>query len=506
MAKLRVILWDHLTHSLPIIEEADPNQDIFFFAEVKEQTHHVPHHKKKLVFLLSAMRHFAASLKQEGYQVHYVTLDDPQNTQTIAGEITRFLKGRSMSGVLVTEPSDYHMLQEMRSLEASYSVGILEDQRFITSHEEFERWAWGKKSLVMEYFYRENRKKTGFLMNGKEPEGGHWNYDKENRKPLKKDMFIPSPQQFTPDAITQEVMTLVEEHCADHFGLLENFWFGVTREQAFEALAYFCEHALPFFGDYQDAMAEGEPFLFHSLLSHYLNAGLLGAWEICEQVEACYKRGHVSINAAEGYIRQIIGWREYIRGIYWMHMPGYVDRNALEAKRPLPDFYWTGKTSMKCLSQAVTMTREEAYSHHIQRLMVTGNFALLAGLDPQAVHEWYLAVYADAYEWVESPNTIGMSLFADGGVVGTKPYIASGAYINRMSNFCKTCPYDVKDKFGEKACPFNFLYWDFLMRHEERFKDNHRMGIAYKNLQKLEMKDREILQAKAKSFLDGLES
>jgi deoxyribodipyrimidine photolyase-related protein len=296
----------------------------------------------------------------------------------------------------------------------------------------------------MEHFYREMRRETGLLMGADgEPEGGRWNFDKANRKRLPKGIAPPSPLHHPPDPITREVLALVDTHFPRHFGSLEPFWFAVSAEQAKESLAHFVAQALPSFGDFQDAMKEGEPTLFHAIIGLYLNTGLLDPLDACRLAEAAYLRGHAPLNAVEGFIRQIIGWREYVRGIYWLKMPDYAETNFLEASRPLPSFYWSGDTEMNCLRQCIIQTRDEAYAHHIQRLMVIGNFALLAGLAPQEVEEWYLSVYADAFEWVELPNTHGMALFADGGVLGSKPYAASGKYINRMSNYCAGCQYDV---------------------------------------------------------------
>ncbi|MEM9989263.1 MAG: cryptochrome/photolyase family protein, partial [Pseudomonadota bacterium] len=290
----------------------------------------------------------------------------------------------------------------------------------------------------------------------------------------------------------------------DHFGSLENFQYAVTRDDALRALDDFIDVALPAFGDYQDAMATGEDFLHHSLVSAYLNAGLLTPLEICEAAVEAYHDDHAPLNAVEGFVRQIIGWREFIRGLYWLEMPSYKETNALKADRALPDFYWTGETDMHCLSEVVRATRDYAYAHHIQRLMVTGNFALLAGILPEAVNEWYLIVYADAYEWVQLPNTHGMALWADGGVVGTKPYAASGSYIQRMSNYCSSCDYSPSKKLGEGACPFNYLYWDFILRHEKKFRQNHRMGMVMRNLDRKEEAEKKEIKKQAKDFLDAL--
>lgn len=450
--------------------------------EVQEEATYVRHHKKKIAFLFSAMRHFSDQLKRDGWQVDYVQLDDPENTGSFTGEIERAVQRFHPDRLLVTEPSEWRVLESMRAWpnKLDCPVEILEDDRFIATHAEFQAWANGRKQLRMEYFYREIRRKTGLLMNGDQPEGGKWNYDAENRKPAQTDLFMPTPKRFAHDDITRGVLALVRERFANHFGDLDPFWFGVTRTQAMSALDQFIDTALRNFGDYQDAMLEGEKFLFHSILSLYINVGLLGALEVCQRVEAAYRDGQVPLNAAEGFIRQVIGWREYVRGIYWLKMPDYVDLNFFGNTRDLPDFYWTVNTEMACLRAALSQTKEEAYAHHIQRLMVTGNFALLAGVDPKQVHEWYLAVYADAYEWVELPNTLGMSQFGDGGILGSKPYAASGNYIHKMSNHCKTCRYDVKQKTGEDACPFNPLYWDFLHRNREKLASNPRMGQMYR--------------------------
>ena len=450
--------------------------------EVVEEATYVRHHKKKIAFLFSAMRHFAEELRAAGWTVDYVRLDQPESTGSFRGEVERAVDRLAADRIVVTEPGEWRVLESMQTWAETFArpVDILEDSRYIATREAFQAWASGRKQLRMEYFYRETRRKTGLLMEGDQPAGGKLNYDSENRKPAKADLSMPAPLRTPPDDITKDVLALVSDRFNDHFGDLEPFWFGVTRAQAQAALDYFIDNALANFGDYQDAMLEGEKFLYHSLLSLYLNAGLLDPLEICQRAEQAYRGGLAPLNAAEGFIRQIIGWREYVRGIYWLKMPGYVDLNFFENKRDLPEFYWTAETEMACMKAAISQTKEEAYAHHIQRLMVTGNFALLAGIDPKQVHEWYLAVYADAYEWVELPNTLGMSQFADGGVLGSKPYAASGNYINKMSDHCKHCSYDVKQKTGPQACPFNPLYWDFLHRNRDRLNGNPRMAQMYR--------------------------
>ena len=474
--------------------------------EVSEEATYVRHHKKKIAFLFSAMRHFASELTDQGWTVEYVRLDDEGNTGSFTGEIERAVAAHSPDQVLVTEPGEWRVRTAMDtwSERLNAPVEILEDDRFIASHADFRDWAEGRKQLRMEYFYREMRRKTGLLMDGDQPEGGKWNYDSENRKPAKADLFMPTPMRFDPDPVTKDVLNLVAGRFDNHFGDLTPFWFGVTGADAQAALDYFIEAALPKFGDYQDAMLEGEKFLYHSILSLYINAGLLAPIEVCQQVEAAYKRGHAPLNAAEGFIRQIIGWREYVRGIYWLKMPDYVEENFFGNTRALPDFYWTGETDMACLRAAITQTKEEAYAHHIQRLMVTGNFALLAGIDPKYVHEWYLAVYADAYEWVELPNTLGMSQFADGGVLGSKPYASSGNYIHKMSDHCKSCAYDVKTKTGDGACPFNPLYWDFLDRNRDKLAGNPRMAQMYRTWDRMGDEKKADYLTSAKAILDDL--
>jgi deoxyribodipyrimidine photolyase-related protein len=477
MAKtLILILGDQLTPQISALRGADPADCVVLIAEVAAEAGYVPHHKKKIAFLFSAMRHFADELRGLGWTVDYVSFDDAENTGSLAGEVLRAAARHKASVLRVTEPGEWRVLEDVRALDTALDLHILPDGRFIASHAEFEAWAEGRKSLRMEFFYRDMRRKTRLLMNGDAPEGGQWNFDHDNRKPASGDLLMPRPLRFVPDATTEAVLDLVEARFSDHFGTLRPFWFATRRADAEAAFAHFLKAALPRFGDYQDAMLADERFLYHAVVALYLNCGLLDPLAMARAAEEEYRAGRAPLNAVEGFIRQIIGWREYVRGIYWREGPDYVRRNALGATRPLPSFYWTGKTDMACIRACVEQTRDEAYAHHIQRLMVTGNFAMLAGVDPFAVHEWYLAVYADAYEWVEAPNTVGMSQFADGGLLASKPYAASGAYINRMSDYCSGCHYDVKAKAGPKACPFNYLYWDFIARHRDRLKGNPRMA------------------------------
>lgn len=502
------VLGDQLSLDLASLVASDPATSRVLMVEAEEEATYVRHHKKKIAFVFSAMRHFAEELRGLGWQVDYVRLDDPGNTGSFTGEVKRAATRLKPDAIRVTEPGEWRVLEAMRRWERETGVPVemLEDDRFLCPHGQFAEWADGRKQLRMEYFYREMRRETGLLMEDGEPAGGQWNYDHDNRKPAGRDLSMPKPFRVEPDEITKDVLALVETRFGDHFGALEPFGFPVTRQDAVRALDGFIETSLARFGDFQDAMLVGEPLLYHSLLSPCLNVGLLSPLEVCRRVEQAWKAGGVPINAAEGFIRQIIGWREYVRGIYWRFMPDYVTRNALGADKSLPDFYWTGETDMACLRAAITQTRDEAYAHHIQRLMVTGNFAMLAGVDPHAVHAWYLAVYADAFEWVELPNTLGMSQFADGGLLGSKPYAASGNYINKMSDYCAGCRYDVKEKTGEGACPFNPLYWNFLVRNEDRLRGNPRMRQMYSTWDRMAGDRKDGYRQAAAAVLDALES
>jgi deoxyribodipyrimidine photolyase-related protein len=507
MKTLRLILGDQLSQRISSLRDADQQNDAVLMCEVVNEATYVKHHQKKIAFLFSAMRHFAEELKQEGHRVIYIPLTDPDNTGSFSGEAQRACENERPDRIVVTFPGEYRVLHELEQLESQLGlpVEIRPDDRFIVTREEFSDWAEGRKTLQMEYFYREVRRKHGILMDGDDPEGGEWNYDASNRKPFKGETEIPPPFRVKPDSITKDVMKLVGERFGDHFGDLKPFHFAVTRKDALKALHAFIDERLSNFGDYQDAMVQGEPWMFHAHIGMLLNCGLLDARECVEAAEASYRKRKLPLNSVEGFIRQIIGWREYVRGIYWLKMPEYARANFLEAERPLPGFYWTGETPMNCLKQCVTETKANAYAHHIQRLMVLGNFALLIGVDPAEVNEWYLSVYADAYEWVELPNVTGMTLFADGGVLATKPYAAGGAYINRMSDYCKSCAFKVTVKTGPDACPFNYLYWDFLMRNREKLAGNRRLGMMYRNLERMQKKQKKAVRESADSFLSQLQ-
>lgn len=502
------VLGDQLSMGLSSLNGADKASSVILMMEVDEETTYVRHHKAKIAFILSAMRHHAEALRDAGWTVDYVTLDDPDNAGSFTGEVARATERHDPERIVVTEAGEWRVATMLDQWADKFDlpVELRPDTRFIASRREFEDWAEGRKSLTMEYFYREMRRKTGLLMNGGDPEGGKWNYDKENRKPAERDLMMPKPLAFEPDAITREVLDLVANRFADHPGSLAAFDWAVTRADAEKQASHFFDHALERFGDYQDAMLTGERHVYHSLLSPYLNAGLLDPLDLCREAEKRYRAGKAPLNSVEGYIRQIIGWREYVRGIYWREGPDYVTRNFLNATRPLPGFYWTGETDMHCLSEAIGQTLETAHAHHIQRLMVTGNFALLIGADPAEVHRWYLEIYADAYEWVELPNTLGMSQFADGGLLGSKPYASSGSYIDRMSDYCASCRYDVKQRTGDQACPFNALYWDFLARNRDRLGGNHRLAMIYRSWDRMDDAIRTELRAQAMRFLQRLDA
>ncbi len=508
MSNLFLILGDQLSESISSLQHFNKEHDRIIMCEVAEETDYVPHHPKKIAFIFSAMRHFASELEAKGYNVIYTKLDDPDNSKSFDQEVFRFIDKFKPKRLIITEPGEFRILEKFKNWQSTLDieVEIRVDDRFLCSTKEFNMWARGKSQLRMEFFYREMRKKHKILIdNSNKPIGGKWNYDSENREKAPNSLKSPKRISHKKDTITLEVLELVSKNFGKNFGNLLPFHMAVTREQALKELHHFIEELLPNFGKYQDVMISNEAYLYHSLIASYLNVGLLLPLEVCKLAEAKYCKGEVSLNSAEGFIRQILGWREYIRGIYWLKMPEYKEHNFLKAQRKLPNFYWGVKTNMHCISQAVSHTQEHAYSHHIQRLMITGNFALLAGIDPKEVCDWYLAVYADAFEWVELPNTLGMALFGDGGIVASKPYAASGKYINKMSNFCKSCKYDPEISVGENACPFNSLYWNFIIQHEAKFSKNNRMLYVYSTLKKMDKNKLTALQQHASNTLKKME-
>ncbi|WP_448586308.1 cryptochrome/photolyase family protein [Thermaurantiacus sp.] len=505
MTVLVPILGDQLSQGLASLASVHRSEAVILMAEVAGEATYVPHHRQKLVLVFSAMRHFAAELRAAGFRVDYRPLDAPDNLGTLEAEIRAAVRRHGATRVLMVEAGEHRVRTMQQALAPGVPVAILEDRRFLVPSADFASWRAGRRRLRMEAFYRWQRARTGILMAGNRPVGGQWNYDRDNRKPLRKGLVPPPPPRFPPDAVTREVMALVEARFPGHFGTLGRFAWPVTRAEARLALDRFVAERLPRFGDYQDALAEGEETLFHSLLSTSVNLGLLEPREMIDAAVAALEAGTAPLNAVEGFVRQILGWREYVRAIYFAEGPGYVRSNALGATRPLPACYWTGDSGMACFDAAFRQTRDLAYAHHIQRLMVLGNFALLAGVDPHAVHQWFLVVYADAYEWVEAPNVIGMSQYADGGLLASKPYAAGGAYIDRMGNHCRACRYDPKVREGPKACPYGLLYWDFIARHEGALSGNPRMGRVYESWRRFPPERQRRLRAEAARFLATLD-
>ncbi len=498
---LRLVLGDQLSDGLSALEGLDAARDVVLMAEVRDEATYVKHHKQKIALTFAAMRSFALRLDDRGVTVRYVRIDDPDNSHSIVAELHRALEGQPFEALAITECGEWRLAEKLAAFAgvARVPVDIREDRRFICSHDRFRRWASGKSQLRMEFFYREMRRETGILMDGKQPEGGQWNYDAENRKKLTKGLRPPKRLRTEPDAVAQGAIADVARLFPDHFGDLDGFGWPTTAEQAEVVVADFLEKVLPSFGDWQDAMAHGEPWMWHGLISTSINLGLVDPLDVCRRAEVVYRAGKAPLNAVEGFIRQILGWREFVRGVYWLKVPEYRVRNFLDADKALPWFFWSGKTDMACVADVVETTRANAYAHHIQRLMVTGNLAMLLGVHPDAVDDWYMTVYADAYEWVEMPNTRGMATFADGGIVGSKPYAASGAYIDRMSDYCGGCRYDVKAKTGEGACPFNRLYWGFLERNRGRLRDNVRLAMPYRTLENFGEERRKALLAEAEA-------
>ena len=510
MSRLRtlvVVLGDQLDLEAAAFDGFDPAQDAVWMAEVDEESTHVWSSKQRIALFLAAMRHFAQALQSAGRPLHYRRLDDPGNRGSLAAELQATLATLAPQRVVMTAPGDWRVWQSLQAVVegGGLALEIREDRHFFSTVREFAAHAKGRKSLRLEYFYRELRQRHGVLMHEGQPIGGQWNFDADNREAFGPEGPGPVPPRatFEPDALTREVMALVETRFAQHPGTLASFAWPVTRAQALHALHLFIEQRLPLFGRYEDAMWPGEPWLYHSQLSAALNLRLLTAREVVQAAEAAYRTGKVPLESAEGFIRQVLGWREFVRGIYWTQMPGYLERNALDARQDLPAWYWTGHTDMACLRDAITQTLAHGYAHHIQRLMVTGLFALLLGVRPQQVHAWYLAVYVDAVEWVELPNTLGMSQYGDGGLLASKPYVATGRYIQRMDGPCAGCRYDPAQRTGDRACPYTTLYWDFLMRHEELLARNARMALQVKNVARLSPAEREAVAQRADAIRQG---
>jgi deoxyribodipyrimidine photolyase-related protein len=501
LATLRLVLGDQLSDNLSSLRDLDPARDVVLMAEVMDEATYVAHHKQKFALTFSAMRQFAERLRARGATVRYVRLGEPEAAPSLNGEVLRALEAGRFDRVVVTEPGEWRLVQAFDDLAiaAPVPIEVRPDDRFICSRAEFEAWAADRAELRMEFFYREMRRKTGLLMDGKEPVGGRWNYDPENRKRLPKGLRPPPRRMIPPNPTTRAAMAEMAGRFPDNFGTMDQFNFPTNADEAEAQLAGFIAEALPMFGDYQDFMSTGDPWMWHAHISAAMNVGLIDPLDACCRAEAAFRCGKAPLNAVEGFIRQILGWREYVRGVYFLRGPDYKQTNALGADRRLPWFYWSAETDMACVKDVVSITRDHAYAHHIQRLMVTGNLAMLLGVHPDEINDWYMVVYADAYEWVELPNTHGMATFADGGVMGSKPYAAAGAYINRMSDYCGRCAYDVKDRLGERACPFNALYWDFLIRHEDRLRRNMRMSPIYRGLDRMTDADRTAISGKAEA-------
>ncbi len=503
---LAIILGDQLDLAYPGAIGLDPDRDVIVMVEVAEASRSPASSIIRTATFLSAMRHHAALLREAGWRVEYVQLGDAENTQTFDGEFRRAIERLRPNTAVSIEPGSFAVSRALQSAcgAAGIELETITDPHFLCSASEFAEWASGRKSLTMEYFYRSMRKRLGVLMDGADPAGGAWNFDKENRKTFKTAPSPPPVPEFPPDDITLGVLADIKQHLPDLPGRSGRWIWPVTRAQALESLHDFVDHRLAFFGDYQDAMWTGEMTLYHSIISVPLNLKLLDPRELVAAAVEAYESGRAPINAVEGFVRQIIGWREFIRGVYFFEGPDYEQRNGLGQHGSLPDFYWTGETDMRCMRESIEDVLDLGYAHHISRLMVTGNFAMIAGIHPGAVNDWYLGMYADGVEWVTTPNTIGMAMHADGGVVGTKPYAASGKYIQRMSNYCKHCPHDVKRRSGEGACPFNVFYWDFLLRNESRFRANTRMTMMLKNLDRITDEEKVEITVSARSLREQM--
>ena len=505
---LVVVFGDQLDRKAAAFDGFDEERDRVWMAESFVEASHVWSNKNRIVLFFAAMRHFGEKLRDSGRKVHYQKLGEGES-DSLGDLLAHDLKTMKPEKVVCTLPGEWRIREELSEVcrRAEIPLEIRSDGHFFDTPESFQNWAEGRRSLRLEYYYREMRKRHDILMtaDGK-PEGGQWNFDKDNRGAFGKEgppREMKEPETFSPDKMTREVIALVEERFPDHPGELGSFRWPVTREEALVALADFIENRLPAFGTYQDALWTGEPWLYHSLVSSSLNLKLLNPREVIDQVLSAFAKGDAPLNAVEGFIRQIVGWREYVRGIYWWKMPDYLEGNTLGANEPLPDFYWSGETPYTCLQESLGQTLRLGYAHHIQRLMVTGLYGLLLGVDPKALHEWYLAVYVDAVEWVELPNVLGMSQYGDGGLMASKPYIATGKYIQRMGNYCSKCPANPAHATGEKACPFTTLYWDFLDRHEDLLAKNPRLSLQVRNLERKKASERAAIRRQAEKIREN---
>jgi deoxyribodipyrimidine photolyase-related protein len=504
-----LVLGDQLTHHNTALKAAEPGKDRVLMAETRDggpRTHRI-----KRVFQFSAMRHFAAELRAKGWDVDYVPMERAPDLPAV---LARHFSESRPGELLAMEPNNFSQRENLRSACTAAGVELRElpTCQFVVPRAEFEKFAAGKKRLLMENHYRAARLKLGVLVDAEgNPEGGAWNFDAENRKTVadwKRDGAPRPPKAPTlarpRDAVVDEVAAGVREWFPEGAGRAEDCWLPVTRKGALAALREFVEARLQRFGDYQDLMLEDSPTMFHSLIAGPLNLGLLLPMECVEAAVDAYRAGKAPLAAVEGFTRQIIGWREFVNGVYWLKMPGYLASNGLGANRPLPGFFYTGGTDMNCLRCSIGEALGTAFNHHIQRLMVLGNFCLLAGISPQAAHDWFLEMYIDAHEWVMAANVLGMALHADGGFMATKPYAGSAAYISKMSNYCAGCAYDPAKKSGPGACPFNLLYWDFYDRHTARFGNNPRTGMMVKSWLKRPEPEKEAIRKGAAAFLEKL--
>lgn len=498
------LLEDQLSPGLEPLREA-PRSAPILLVESRHAMRMLPYHRRRLVFLVSAARHFAEELRSAGRDVRHYPLRERGYLDSISA-IRDHVRRTGSREFWIVRPSEYHTQAWLETLPAKLGIRIrwFENRLFLARRDEFRDWAKRVRSPLMETFYRRMRQEHGVLMKGREPVGGTWNLDKLNRKRLPANLAVPDTLRFAPDPITRQAMRDVDREFADHYGSTEAFDLPVSRSDAQRALEDFLEHRLPLFGDYEDAMSSRHPLLFHSLLSPLLNVGLLDPMTCIRAAERRFHEGRAPLNSVEGFIRQILGWREYVYGIYWTFMPGYRDRNARGDDRELPAFFWNGETEMNCLRHAITAVVERGYTHHIQRLMLIGNFATLAGLSPQAVNDWFLAMFIDSHDWVVTPNVVGMAMNADGGTMATKPYVSSGAYINRMSDYCRGCRFNVARRTGSDACPFNFLYWSFLDRHRSTLRRNVRMAMALKNLDRIDADEVAQMRRQGESMLASL--
>lgn len=508
MKKLRLLLGDQLNSQHSWLEEVDENT-IYLMAEMRQETDYVKHHIQKVVAFFLSMRNFADELKSNGHNVVYFKISDKNNLHDLKKIIDKCVQELKISNFEYQLPDEYRLDEQLKNICSNLKIEtkVYDTEHFYTSRTELTDFFEGKKLLLMENFYRMMRKKHHVLMQGSQPVGNLWNFDKDNRLKYKGQVPIPNAISFNQNI--EEILTEIQQANVSTFGKIDinNFNWPTSRKDCLEQLNYFCKNLLVHFGDYEDAMHTDEKFLFHSRLSFAMNSKMLSPKEVIETVIAFYHENEdeITISQVEGFVRQILGWREYVRGIYWKEMPNYSKMNALENHNKLPDFYWTGKTKMNCLQKAISQSLEEAYAHHIQRLMVIGNFSLLTQMHPDEVDAWYLGVYIDAIEWVELPNTRGMSQYADGGILATKPYVSSGSYINKMSNYCSSCHYSVKDKFGDKACPFNSLYWNFLDDKKHSFGNNQRMGMMLNMLNKMKPEELAKIKEKANHVIENLD-